>query len=92
MTGGVQPAVAPTGIVDVSLPPTADAGTRMAAVLADVGLALLLVLMLPVVLVVGAPLVFLAWVIVVIAQARQGSPGAPPVGSATDDFIEKEPS
>lgn len=90
MTADVQLAVAPTGIVDVSLPPTAGARTRMAAVLADVGLTLLLVLMLPVVFIVGAPLVFVAWVIVVIAQARQGSSGAPPAGARHGGSHRKE--
>lgn len=63
----------PVSTIDVSRPPAAGALMRAAGVLGDLVLTLLLVLMLPVVLVVGAPLVFLAWVIVVIAQHDRGS-------------------
>ena len=56
---------------------SATSRRRAAGALGDLVLTLLLVLMLPVVLVVGAPLVFLAWVIVVIAQRDRGSHARP---------------
>ena len=77
-TCGMNHEVPPTALIATSAAspsPTWDAITGAARQLGDFALALLLVVVLPLVFVPGAPLVFLAWVAVVTVQ-RFNSPRA----------------
>jgi len=71
VTGAGQPALPPIATVDVSLPPAPGALRRAVHVAWDLATVTVLVLALPLVLLVGAPVVVLALVAVMIAQRLQ---------------------
>ena len=67
----------PTGTIDVSMPPASGAVRRTLDIVFDITLAMLIVLALPFVIVIGAPIAFVAWVAVVIVQRfRKARPRA----------------